>query len=172
MQENTLLEGLYHSGGNFTTQCEAEGFRGITYFLDRPDVLSKYTVRIEAEKASYPVLLSNGNLLDSGESSSDRYAICSIALTSELALFIEKAFCSTVIFKREIYQSCCIITQRGSPFAPPLINCHLNILYCTALSCYVVLQYRKVSVGILESEKFSETSTNLPKLLYSVPTRL
>lgn len=66
-QENTILEGLYKSGGSYCTQCEAEGFRGITYFYDRPDVMAKYTVRLEAEKAKYPVLLSNGNLVDSGE---------------------------------------------------------------------------------------------------------
>jgi aminopeptidase N len=67
MQENTMLEGLYKSSGNFCTQCEAEGFRGITYFYDRPDVMSKYVVRVEAAKSSCPVLLSNGNLIDSGD---------------------------------------------------------------------------------------------------------
>lgn len=61
-QNNSSLEGLYKSGGMFCTQCEAEGFRKITYYLDRPDVMSVYTVTIEAERASYPVLLSNGNL--------------------------------------------------------------------------------------------------------------
>lgn len=66
-QDNTTLEGLYKSGGNFCTQCEAEGFSNITYFLDRPDVMSKYTTRIDADKALYPVLLSNGNLIESGE---------------------------------------------------------------------------------------------------------
>ncbi len=65
--ENTTLSGLYVSSGNFFTQCEAEGFRRITYFLDRPDVMSTYTVELRAEKAAYPVLLSNGNLVDSGE---------------------------------------------------------------------------------------------------------
>jgi aminopeptidase N len=60
--QNTKLMGLYLSGGNFCTQCEAEGFRRITYFLDRPDVLSRYTVRLEADKTRYPVLLSNGNI--------------------------------------------------------------------------------------------------------------
>jgi aminopeptidase N len=64
--ENTRLEGLYKSSGNFCTQCEAEGFRHITYFLDRPDVLTAYKVRIEADKSDYPVLLSNGNLLETG----------------------------------------------------------------------------------------------------------
>lgn len=63
---NTALEGLYKSQGNYCTQCEAEGFRRITYFQDRPDVLSVYTVRIEADQALYPVLLSNGNLQASG----------------------------------------------------------------------------------------------------------
>jgi aminopeptidase N len=62
---NTALEGLYMSGGRFCTQCEAEGFRKITFFPDRPDVLTRYTVRIEAD-LSYPRLLSNGNLLESG----------------------------------------------------------------------------------------------------------
>jgi aminopeptidase N len=64
---NTALEGLYVSNGMFCTQCEAEGFRRITYFLDRPDVLAVYTTRIEADKAKYPVLLSNGNLTASGD---------------------------------------------------------------------------------------------------------
>ncbi len=63
---NTSLEGLYLSKGMFCTQCEAEGFRRITYFLDRPDVLAVYTTRIEASKKAYPVLLSNGNPVDSG----------------------------------------------------------------------------------------------------------
>jgi aminopeptidase N len=56
-QLNTALSGLYTSGGNFCTQCEAEGFRRITWFLDRPDVSARYKVRIEADKARYPVLL-------------------------------------------------------------------------------------------------------------------
>src|SRR5215472_11357352 len=64
--KNTALEGLYTSKGIFCTQCEAEGFRRITYFLDRPDVLAVYTTRIEAQKKSFPVLLSNGNLVESG----------------------------------------------------------------------------------------------------------
>jgi aminopeptidase N len=64
---NTQLMGLYVSGGNFCTQCEAEGFRRICFFPDRPDVLSRYHVRIEADKALYPVLLSNGNLTASGD---------------------------------------------------------------------------------------------------------
>lgn len=65
--ENTTLEGLYVSNGVFCTQCEPEGFRRITYFLDRPDVLARYTTRIEAAKSSYPVLLSNGNRLEYGD---------------------------------------------------------------------------------------------------------
>ena len=63
---NASLEGLYASGGMLTTQCEAEGFRRITFHPDRPDVLSRYRVRIEADRERYPVLLSNGNLIRSG----------------------------------------------------------------------------------------------------------
>ncbi|MFW0072945.1 MAG: aminopeptidase N [Coxiella-like endosymbiont] len=63
-QENTQLSGLYKSRGNFLTQCEAEGFRRITYFLDRPDIMAKYTTTITADKTKYPYLLSNGNLIE------------------------------------------------------------------------------------------------------------
>ncbi|GAB3459978.1 aminopeptidase N [Massilia terrae] len=66
-EKNTALSGLYVSNGNFITQCEAEGFRRITYFPDRPDVMAKYTVMLRAEKQRYPVLLSNGNLVEEGE---------------------------------------------------------------------------------------------------------
>ena len=62
--KNTQLSGLYTSGGGFFTQCEAEGFRRITYFLDRPDVMAVFTVTLRADKAKYPVLLSNGNLVE------------------------------------------------------------------------------------------------------------
>jgi aminopeptidase N len=65
-QANTALDGLYMSGGRFCTQCEAEGFRKITFWPDRPDVLSRFTVRIEADK-NFQRLLSNGNLEDSGD---------------------------------------------------------------------------------------------------------
>ncbi len=72
---NTALEGLYMSGGRFCTQCEAEGFRKITFFPDRPDVLTRYTVRIEAD-AAYPRLLSNGNLVEEGAlDTGRRYAV-------------------------------------------------------------------------------------------------
>jgi aminopeptidase N len=64
---NTALSGLYMSGGNFCTQCEAEGFRRITYFIDRPDVLARYSTTITADKAKFPVLLSNGNPVERGE---------------------------------------------------------------------------------------------------------
>src|SRR5713101_6303244 len=66
-ERNTALSGLYTSGGNFCTQCEPEGFRRITYFLDRPDVMARYTVTIRADKARFPVLLSNGNPAGGGE---------------------------------------------------------------------------------------------------------
>jgi len=66
-ESNTALSGLYLSKGMFCTQCEAEGFRRITYFLDRPDVLARYEVRIEADKAAAPVLLANGNFVERGD---------------------------------------------------------------------------------------------------------
>lgn len=70
---NTSLEGLYKSQGAFCTQCEAEGFRKITYFADRPDVLSQYQVKISADKTLYPFLLSNGNKVDQGELDNGRH---------------------------------------------------------------------------------------------------
>ena len=66
-EENTSLEGLYKSGDMYCTQCEAEGFRNITWYLDRPDVMSKYKTTIQANKAQYPVLLSNGNEMARGD---------------------------------------------------------------------------------------------------------
>ncbi|MEB3457910.1 aminopeptidase N [Pasteurella multocida] len=66
-EKNTSLQGLYQSGEGICTQCEAEGFRQITYMLDRPDVLARYTTKITADKSKYPYLLSNGNRVDSGE---------------------------------------------------------------------------------------------------------
>ncbi|WP_295544982.1 aminopeptidase N [uncultured Pseudacidovorax sp.] len=65
--KNTKLMGLFVSQNTFFTQCEAEGFRRITYFLDRPDVMASYTVTLRADKTAYPVLLSNGNLVEEGE---------------------------------------------------------------------------------------------------------
>jgi aminopeptidase N len=74
-EANKALEGLYMSGGRFCTQCEAEGFRKITYFPDRPDVLARFTVRIEAD-GGYRHLLSNGNLVEAGElAGGRRYAV-------------------------------------------------------------------------------------------------
>ena len=70
---NKALEGLYMSAGRFCSQCEAEGFRKITYWPDRPDVLSRFTVRVDADKARYPRLLSNGNLMQSGDLDGGRH---------------------------------------------------------------------------------------------------
>ncbi|MFJ4140856.1 aminopeptidase N [Pseudomonas fragi] len=72
-ETNTALEGLYKSGGMFCTQCEAEGFRKITYYLDRPDVMSKFTTTVVAEQHSYPILLSNGNPIASGPDDDGRH---------------------------------------------------------------------------------------------------
>ena len=70
-QENTSLSGLYRTSGNFCTQCEAEGFRKITYFLDRPDVMARYRTTITADALKYPVMLSNGNLVASSKMEGD-----------------------------------------------------------------------------------------------------
>jgi aminopeptidase N len=70
---NTSLDGLYRSSGSFCTQCEPEGFRKITYYLDRPDVMAPMTVRMAADKAQYPVLLSNGNPIESGDLPAGRH---------------------------------------------------------------------------------------------------
>src|SRR4249920_1268505 len=65
-QQNTKLEGLYATNNGFVTQCEAQGFRRITWFTDRPDVMARYTTTVRADRKRYPVLLSNGNLVASG----------------------------------------------------------------------------------------------------------
>jgi len=75
-QENTALVGLYPSGDLLLTQCEAEGFRNITYFPDRPDVMTRFEVTLVADKNRYPVLLSNGNAVDSGEFDDGRHWVC------------------------------------------------------------------------------------------------
>lgn len=70
---NSALEGLYKSGGAFCTQCEAEGFRRITYYMDRPDVLAVFTSKVIADKTQYPFLLSNGNKIGSGDLDNGRH---------------------------------------------------------------------------------------------------
>lgn len=72
-EENTRLEGLYCSGGNYCTQCEAEGFRRITYYQDRPDVMTTFTVRVEGDEKTCPVLLSNGNCIEKGTLGNGRH---------------------------------------------------------------------------------------------------
>ena len=72
---NTALEGLYKSGDAYCTQCEAEGFRRITYYMDRPDILARYSTRITADKAKYPYLLSNGNKVASGDLDDGRHFV-------------------------------------------------------------------------------------------------
>ena len=71
--KNTSLSGLYASNGNFITQCEAEGFRKITWFPDRPDVMAKYTVMLRADKKKFPILLGNGNLIEEGDLGDGRH---------------------------------------------------------------------------------------------------
>ncbi len=72
-EKNTALEGLYNSNGTYCTQCEAEGFRKITYFYDRPDVMATFKVRVSANKKRCPVLLSNGNLIEQGDEGGNRH---------------------------------------------------------------------------------------------------
>lgn len=74
-QNNTRLEGLYKSSGMFCTQCEAEGFRCITYFPDRPDVMARFRTRVEADKTRYPILLSNGNDVEKGDLADGRHFV-------------------------------------------------------------------------------------------------
>ena len=72
-QKNTKLEGLYATQHGFVTQCEAQGFRRITWFIDRPDVMAKYVTTIHADRGKYPVLLSNGNEIGTGEEAGGRH---------------------------------------------------------------------------------------------------
>ena len=74
-QNNKSLEGLYTSGGKFCTQCEAEGFRKITYYLDMPEIMSEFNVRVEGDKTAYPLLLSNGNPVNRGELDDNRHFV-------------------------------------------------------------------------------------------------
>ena len=79
--KNTALEGLYKSNGKFCTQCEPEGFRRITYYLDRPDVMSEYQTTIIADKGHYPILLSNGNPIESRDLKPVSYAHLTLTTT-------------------------------------------------------------------------------------------
>ena len=74
-QDNTTMMGLYRSRTMYCTQCEAEGFRDITYYLDRPDVMSEFTTKVIADKAQYPVLLSNGNAIERGQLDGGRHFV-------------------------------------------------------------------------------------------------
>ncbi|WP_303289082.1 aminopeptidase N [Marinobacter sp. SS5-14b] len=74
-QSNTRLEGLYKSSGMFCTQCEAEGFRSITFYPDRPDVMARFRTRIEADQNAYPILLSNGNPIEQGSLDNGRHFV-------------------------------------------------------------------------------------------------
>ena len=88
---NTQLMGLYRAGATYCTQCEAEGFRRITYFLDRPDVMAVYTTRIEADKSEAPVLLANGNLVAQGDVPGTRPAFRRVARSVQEALLSVRA---------------------------------------------------------------------------------
>ena len=106
---NTSLMGLYVSGGNFFTQCEAEGFRKIVFFPDRPDVMARFTVMLRADRSRYPVLLSNGNLVDSGDLPDGRhYAKWEDPFPKPSYLFALVAGRLSVIERR-------VTTMRGRP---------------------------------------------------------
>ena len=99
---NTTLSGLYASKNGLFTQCEAEGFRRITYFPDRPDVMTRFSVRMEADRARFPVLLSNGNLVSSGELPGDRhYAVWEDPFLKPSYLFALVAADLEVLERRE-----------------------------------------------------------------------
>lgn len=106
-QENTSLEGLYQSGGMFCTQCEAEGFRKITYYLDRPDVMSRFTTTIIADKKRYPVLLSNGNEVISADIGDDKHCV-----TWEDP-FKKPAYLFALVAGNLVYQEDYFTTQSG-----------------------------------------------------------
>ncbi len=103
--QNTSLMGLYVSNGNFFTQCEAEGFRKITYFPDRPDVMAKYRVMLRADKEQFPVLLSNGNLIEEGDIGDGRhYALWEDPFRKPsylFALVAGKLVCEEQVIKRQ-----------------------------------------------------------------------
>jgi len=87
---NTALSGLYISSGTFCTQCEAEGFRHITFFPDRPDILATYTVTLVADEATYPVLLSNGNRTATGRGASGKHwATWHVSLSPSRVIFLQ-----------------------------------------------------------------------------------
>ena len=123
-KENTALEGLYQSSGNFCTQCEAEGFRKITYFLDRPDVMSKFTTTIVAGKDRYPALLSNGNLIDSGDlDGNQHFATWQDPFPKPCYLFALVA--GNLVCKEDIY-----VTQSGRQVALKIYVQEHNIDKC------------------------------------------
>jgi aminopeptidase N len=123
-QENTALEGLYQSSGNFCTQCEAEGFRKITYFLDRPDVMSKFTTTIVADKVHYPALLANGNLIDSGDlDGNQHFATWQDPFPKPCYLFALVA--GNLICKEDVY-----VTRSGRPVTLKIYVQEHNIDKC------------------------------------------
>ncbi|MDI1302891.1 MAG: aminopeptidase N [bacterium] len=99
-EKNTALEGLYCSNGMYCTQCEAEGFRKITYYLDRPDVMARFTTTVRADKKRYPVLLANGNQTAAGDLDQERhFAVWDDPFPKPSYLFAVVA--GNLVFKRD-----------------------------------------------------------------------
>ncbi len=123
-QENTSLEGLYRSHGIFCTQCEAEGFRKITFFPDRPDVLARYTTTIEAEAAAYPVLLANGNLRATAPLAAGRHS----------ATWVDPFPKPSYLFAMVAGDLACLeerfVTQNGRPVTLQIYSEHHNADKC------------------------------------------
>ena len=108
-EKNTALEGLYCSSGMYCTQCEAEGFRKITYYLDRPDVMARFTTTLRADKKRYPVLLANGNQIAAGDLEEGRhFAVWNDPFPKPSYLFAMVA--GHLVFKQD-----CFITMSGRP---------------------------------------------------------
>jgi aminopeptidase N len=125
---NTTLSGLYASKNGLFTQCEAEGFRRITYFPDRPDVMSRFSVRMEADRARFPVLLSNGNLVASGELPGGRhYAVSSPRICSRWSLPTSK--CWSGARRPPAVVTCCC--RCGSSTATSIAPATPWIRWCT-----------------------------------------
>ena len=102
-EANTALQGIYLSRGVYCSQCEAQGFRRITYFLDRPDVLARYTVRLEADVAAAPVLLANGNPVERGTLAAGNGTLPSGMIRTRSPLICSRS--SAAIFRRSLQRS-------------------------------------------------------------------
>ena len=119
---NTSLEGLYKSGEVFCTQCEATGFRKITYYLDRPDVMSSYTVKIIANKQKYPVILSNGDKVDSGDISDTLQYIFQVFFLKYILLLVFGYLLRSLIYQKLLEKLLAPLLSRLFSFHQVIVN--------------------------------------------------